>query len=144
MSDKVEAGKNVAVHYEGTFEDGTVFDSSKERGEPLTFQVGANQVVPGFESAVLGMTVGETKDVSLSPESAYGEPNPEAVQVYKKTQFPEDVTLTEGHTVAGQNGLGQPMVAKILKIEGEDVTLDFNHPLAGKTLNFNIEVVGVN
>ena len=139
----VEKGNKVEVHYVGTFDDGTEFDSSRSRGEAISFEVGAGQMIAGFDSAVVGMSVGETKDIALAPSDAYGDWNPEYVKVYPQEAFPTEVELKEGATVAGQNELGQQMIAKIVTLSENDVTLDFNHPMAGKNLNFNIEIVNV-
>ena len=137
----VKKGSNVQVHYVGTFEDGTEFDSSVSRGEPISFEVGSGQMIAGFDNAVVGMSVGESKDISLEPEEAYGEHREEYVKTYQRNVFPAEVQLSEGITVAGQNELGQQMIAKVLSVDESEVKLDFNHPMAGKTLNFNIEVV---
>ena len=139
----VQTGQKVEVHYIGTFNDGTEFDSSRSRGETISFEVGSGQMIQGFDEAVVGMAVGDVKDITLEPESAYGPHNPAFVQVYSKEVFPSDVELKQDATVAGQNELGQPMIAKIVEIRDNDVVLDFNHPMAGKTLNFNIEIVNI-
>lgn len=139
----VQEGNTVEVHYVGTFEDGTEFDSSHSRGETISFQVGSGQMISGFDSAVVGMSVGDTKDITLTPEDAYGPSNPEFVKTYPREAFPSEVQLSEGVSIAGQNELGQQMIAKILKVEDDTVLLDFNHPMAGKTLNFNIEMVNI-
>ena len=139
----VENGNNVQVHYIGTFDDGTEFDNSHDRGEPISFQVGTGQMISGFDAAVVGMSVGESKDITLAPDEAYGEHKEEFVKTYQRDVFPNEVQLTEGVTVAGQNELGQQMIAKVLSVSDDTVLLDFNHPMAGKNLNFNIEVVSV-
>ena len=139
----VENGNNVQVHYVGTFDDGTEFDSSRSRGEPISFKVGAGQMIAGFEAAVIGMQEGDIKDISLSPDQAYGDHKQDHVKTYPVDVFPDEVQLSEGVTVAGQNELGQQMIAKVLSVSDDTVLLDFNHPMAGKNLNFNIEVVSV-
>ncbi len=139
----VQDGQNVSVHYEGTFDDGTVFDSSRSRGGELSFQVGAGQIISGFNDALLGMTTGDTKKIRLEPQDAYGETNPEAVQTMERTVFPEDFELVEGATVQGKNDLGQSLLAKIISFTDGEVTLDMNHPMAGKALNFEIELVSI-
>lgn len=139
----VQEGNTVEVHYVGTFEDGTEFDSSHSRGETISFKVGTGQMIAGFDAAVLGMSIGETKEVSLEPDQAYGDANPEHVKTYPREVFPAEVQLTEGVTVSGQNELGQPLIAKIMKVEDDTVLLDFNHPMAGKVLNFSIEMVNI-
>jgi FKBP-type peptidyl-prolyl cis-trans isomerase 2 len=141
---KVETGSNISVHYVGLLEDGTKFDSSHDRGETLTFSVGQGQTIAGFENAVVGMSKGESKTVTLTADQAYGPVNPEATQTIPLTSFPEEVTLSEGVTVVGQNEAGQQMMAKVITLTDTDATLDFNHPLAGKDLTFEIELVEIN
>ena len=139
----VEDGSKVSLHYRGTFEDGTEFDSSHSRGEPITCEVGSGNLISGFENALSGMKEGETKKVTLGPEDAYGDINPDAVQEVPRTAFPDDFVLKEGATVYGTNSVGQEMMAKINSFTDDTATLDFNHPMAGKTLNFEISVLEV-
>lgn len=136
-------GDNVSVHYTGTLNDGTKFDSSHDRGEPISFTVGAGQMISGFDNAVNGMNVGETKTVTLPPDQAYGDTNPEAIQVFPKDQFPENFEFIAGGVVQGQYPNGSGFTATITEVKDETATLDFNHPMAGKTLNFEIELVSV-
>jgi FKBP-type peptidyl-prolyl cis-trans isomerase 2 len=136
-------GDNVSVHYTGTLNDGTKFDSSHDRGEPISFTLGEGQMIAGFDSAVTGMSVGETKTVVLEPEQAYGNSNPEAIQVVPKTEFPNDFEFVTGGVVEGQYPNGQMFRATITEVAENEATIDFNHPMAGKTLNFEIEVVSV-
>ena len=138
----VEVGNNVKIHYTGTLIDGTKFDSSHQRGAPLGFLVGKNGLLPAFEKAVLGMTEGETKTISLTPEEAYGEHNPEAKQVVPKDAFGPDFTFNVGQAIQG-TGPMVTFIATILEHTDADVTLDMNHPLAGKDLNFEIELVEI-
>lgn len=142
---KINAGQVVSVHYTGTFDDGTKFDSSHDRGEPITFNVGAGQMISGFDSAVVGMTVGETKSVRLEPADAYGEPREDLVQNIDTNLFPEGFEFVVGATVKGESPQGQPLLATIVSHQPDSnvVVLDFNHPMAGKSLNFEIEVVEV-
>jgi len=139
---KVESGHNVQVHYKGTLKDGTEFDNSRERGQPLDFQVGSGRMIRGFNDAVVGMEVGETKSAILSPEHAYGPRDPEATQVVPKEAFGEDFEFIIGGTIQG-NGPAGPFFAKIQEVAGTEVTLDMNHPLAGEELNFEIELLSV-
>jgi FKBP-type peptidyl-prolyl cis-trans isomerase 2 len=136
-------GNTVSVHYRGTLEDGTEFDSSHNRGETLTFQVGSGQMIEGFDANVVGMKVGEIKNITLDANKAYGEHNSEAIQEVSKEVFPPDFEFVVGATVQGQGPNGQPVVAKILSEQDETATLDFNHPLAGHKLNFEIEMVEI-
>ena len=130
------------MHYKGTFTDGTVFDESRVRGKTLEFQVGSGQMIAGFNDAVVGMAEGETKTVALTSDKAYGAPNPEAFQTVPKEAFGEDFDFVLEGMIRG-NGPQGPFVAKIHEIEDKSIVLDFNHPLAGKDLNFEIEVVSV-
>jgi len=139
----MEEGKTVSVHYVGTFDDGTEFDNSRSRGEPMTFQLGTGQVIPGFDSAISEMDVGETRDIHLEPAQAYGDLNPDANQEVSLDMFPADFEFKEGATVYGKTAEGQQMMANIVSVGVDNVTLDFNHPMAGKNLNFNVELISV-
>ena len=141
---KVENGNMVSVHYRGSLTDGTEFDNSYDRGEALTFQVGAGQMITGFDAAVVGMEVGEVKEVTLASSEAYGPHNPEAVRTVSKEVFPDDFDFAVGTTVHGTNREGSPVMGTILNEEKENVILDFNHPMAGHELNFKIELVDIN
>ena len=140
---KAENGNTVIVHYKGTLNDGTEFDSSYTRGEPITFELGAGQMLADFDSAVAGMAIGETKEINITSGDAYGERNEEAVQEVPITAFPNDFNFVEGAMVSGNQPNGQPFMAKITTLATHTVTLDFNHPLAGKDLNFKIELVDI-
>ena len=137
----VNEGQTVSLHYVGTFDDGTEFDSSRTRNQPLTFQVGSGQVIPGFDTAVRSMTVGETRDVRIEAAEAYGEVNPEAFQDVPRVIFDPEMELIVDATVYGQQPDGSQMMARIVEFNDETVRLDLNHPLAGKPLNFNIELL---
>ena len=139
---QVQVGQTVGVHYVGTFDDGTQFDNSHTRGEPMNIEVGAGQVIPGFDNAIVGMSVGETKNVSLSPDEGYGQLNSSAIQEVPKTAFPPDFPLQEGMQVQGEGPAG-PLVATVQSYDNEIVVLDMNHPLAGKNLNFAIELISI-
>ncbi len=137
------AGKTVRAHYRGTFNDGTVFDSSYDRGEPLEFVCGAGQMISGFDAAVMNMTVGEETDVHLMPEEAYGNPNPDAIFTVEMAQLPGSEGLEVGQQVYLQNQFGQPFPVKVTAKDDVTITLDANHEMAGKELNFHIELVEV-
>ncbi len=137
----VENGNKVQIEYCGTLEDGTVFDDSKNHGKPLEFEVGTKQVIPGFENAVLGMEKDEEKEVSIEPKEAYGEYNDQLIKDIPRTQLPQDQEPKEGMMLMMGMPNGQQMPAKITKVTEERVTLDLNHPLAGKKLNFKIKLV---
>lgn len=133
--------KTAKVHYTGTLEDGSVFDSSRER-EPLEFVLGAGQVIEGFNNAVAEMAVGETKTLSLSAEDAYGPYYEEMVHAIDHSQFAEGVVPEVGMQLQSDGGEGHPpMVALVTEVTEDKVTIDANHPLAGKALNFEIELV---
>jgi peptidylprolyl isomerase len=133
-------GTTVRVHYRGTLEDGSEFDSSTGR-DPLEFTIGECQVIPGFEAAVADMAVGDSTTITLDAESAYGSYHEEAVQVVPFTAFTDEPY--EGAVVQLLGPEGERLAATVTGIEGDDVTLDFNHPLAGKELTFEIELVEV-
>ena len=135
-------GSTVSIHYTGNLSDGTEFDSSRDR-EPLTFQVGGGQVIPGFNDNVIGMEVGETKTFTIPHTEAYGPSNEDAIQDIPKTQFPEDFEVKIGQMIAGQGANGQAFTAKILSEGTDSIKLDFNHPLAGEDLTFEVELVSI-
>ena len=143
MSNVVKNGDTVSFHYRGTLDDGTEFDSSHTRGETLNFEVGTGQLIAGFDNALPGMNIGEVKSVSLPPEEAYGPINADAIQVVEKTSFPTGFNFELGGQVQGMTGDGQPMTATIQSLSDDSVTLDMNHPMAGKNLNFEIELVSI-
>lgn len=137
----VEKGNTIKVEYTGSFENGEVFDASEKHGQPLEFQAGEGMVVPGFDNAVLGMELNEEKTVTLQPEEAYGQPNPEAIQKVPKANFPAEAK--EGMMIGVPLPNGQQIPAKITKITDEEVTIDMNSPMAGKTLIFKIKVIKI-
>ena len=137
---KVEEGNEVTVHYTGTLSDGTVFDTSRSR-DPLTFRVGSGLVIQGFNDAVIGMTQGDVQTFTIDAASAYGPVNEAAVQNVDKSRFPDGFNAIVGETVSGQDGNGRQFNARIIDVMDENVTLDFNHPLAGQDLTFEIEIV---
>jgi len=139
---KVQNGNSVSVHYRGTLSDGTEFDNSKVRGQALNFQVGSGQMIPGFDRALVGMSVGETRNVHIASTEAYGPRIPDAIQTVPKTAFPEDFEYLVGEVIQG-NGPQGPFLAKIQEERENEVLLDFNHPLAGEDLDFEIELVSL-
>jgi len=140
---EVKQGDTIKVHYTGTLNDGSEFDSSYKRNEPIQFQAGAGQMIQGFDNAVMGMAVGEKKTINIPSNEAYGEQNPEAMMDVPKTNFPPEFEFVEGEMVQGQTETGQPLQAIILEVKDETVVLDFNHPLAGEELNFDIELMEI-
>ncbi|MEX2347293.1 MAG: peptidylprolyl isomerase [Balneolaceae bacterium] len=139
---KVKDGDTVKVHYTGTLEDGAVFDTSEER-EPLEFTLGQGQLIPGFEKAVIGMDEGESTTVEIPSEEAYGEAREDLVITVPKDQLPEDVEPQIGMQLQVNQPDGQPIPVRITEVGDAELTLDANHPLAGKDLKFKIELVEV-
>jgi len=140
---KAKNNDKVKVHYTGTLEDGTVFDSSRER-EPLEFTVGGGEMIKGFDAAVVGMTVGESKKFTIPADDAYGQHREEMVFQVNRSQLPEGMEPEIGQQLQTQAEGGHPVILEIVEIDTETVTLDGNHPLAGKDLNFDIEVMEIN
>jgi peptidylprolyl isomerase len=135
-------GDTVTVHYTGKLDDGQIFDSSRQR-DPLEFEVGSGQVIPGFDRAVEGLEVGESIEVRLEPEDGYGQPRDDLFVDVEKDQFPTDSEPEVGQQVQVQVSPDENRVATISSIEAESITLDLNHPLAGQTLTFDVELVGI-
>jgi len=134
-------GDTVKVHYTGKLESGEEFDSSRERDQPIAFEIGKAQVIPGFEQAVEGMEPGQTKQVTLDPEQAYGDRREDLVFTLPRDQFPADIELQQGLRVTGTTQQGQQIDMTVVSFDDESVTLDANHPLAGQSLTFDIELV---
>ena len=136
-------GKRVQTHYRGTFNDGTQFDSSYDRGEPLEFVCGAGMMIPGYDAAVANMEVGQIVQVHLMPEDAYGESNPDAIFTVDLAAIPGAEKLPVGQRVYLQTPAGQPMPVTVTARDEHTITFDANHEMAGKELNFIIELVQV-
>lgn len=137
-----KTGDTVKIHYTGKLDDGTQFDSSAGR-DPLEFELGGGQVIPGFDTAVEGMAVGESKSVRIEPEQAYGPRHDQLMQQVPRDQLPDDLTPEVGMALQSQSPDGQVMVLMIAEVEEETITVDANHPLAGQALNFDIELVEI-
>ncbi len=136
-------GKKVKVHYVGTLDDGTKFDSSRDRDEPLAFTCMAGQMIPGFDAAVREMEVGQVVDIRLEPADAYGERDERLAQTVPVSAMPGAETLSVGDRVMLTAPTGQPFPATVSALEDGNVTFDMNHEMAGKALNFNIELLEV-
>ena len=136
-------GKTCRTHYRGTFNDGTQFDSSYDRGEPLEFKCGAGMMIKGFDAAVANMEVGETVNIHLMPEEAYGMPNPQAIFTAPIAEMPGAENLEKGQKIYLTNMYGQPFPATVTEKTDTEITFDSNHEMAGKELNFQIELVEV-
>lgn len=139
---KAKDGDTVKVHYTGTLENGEVFDTSKER-EPLEFQLGQGQLIPGFEKAVIGMDEGDSTTVDIPSDEAYGEVREDLVINVPKDQLPDDVEPKIGMQLQVNQENGQPIPVRITEIKDDELILDANHPLAGKDLKFEIELLEV-
>lgn len=139
---EAKSGDTVRIHYTGTLADGSTFDSSAGR-DPLEFTLGSGQVVPGFDKAVDGMSVGEEKKAVLPPEDAYGPHHEGNVQAFPRDKFPEDIPLEIGTQLQMSMPDGQPIMVSITEVGENEVKLDANHPLAGKELTFVIELVEI-
>ena len=139
---QAKAGDSVKIHYTGTLDDGTQFDSSDGR-EPLAFELGSGQVIPGFDKAVDGMSVGETKSVNIPAEDAYGPHHPQMIQEVPRSAMPDDLEPAEGMGLQAQGPDGQVLNLVVTGVQEDSITVDGNHPLAGKALNFDIELVSI-
>ena len=139
---KAKTGDTVQVHYTGKLDDGTQFDSSAGQ-DPLEFSIGAGNVIPGFESAVEGMAVGESKSIKIDAHNAYGPRHDQLVQDVPREQLPEDMQPEVGMQLQAQGEDGQMMRFVISDVTDETITGDGNHPLAGQVLNFDIELVAI-
>jgi len=139
---QAKSGDTVKIHYTGTLDDGSQFDSSEGR-DPLGFTIGAGQVIPGFDEAVDGMTVGEKKTVRIESAKAYGERHPEMVQQVPKSALPADMEVEMGMPLQAQGPDGQVMNLVVTGISEDAIVVDGNHPLAGQALTFAIELVSI-
>ncbi len=142
-ADPVKAGDAVTLHYKGTLSDGQVFDESTGR-TPLTFEAGAGQVIPGFDKAVDGMKIGDKKTFTIPTEEAYGPIHAELMKEFPRKNLPEGLEPKVGMQLAMHGPQGQPIPVMIAKVSAETITIDLNHPLAGKDLTFEIEIVAIN
>jgi peptidylprolyl isomerase len=137
----VKVGDTVRVHYKGTLNDGTLFDSSEGR-EPLEFQAGSGMVIKGFDDGVMGMAIGDKKTIHIPVEEAYGDLNPDMVFDFNRSEIPAEIPLVVGDTLNMHNGQ-QTVPVIIREVTETTVKLDANHPLAGQPLNFDLELVEI-
>ena len=140
---QVSKGSTVKVHYTGRLTSGEQFDSSADR-EPLEFEVGAGMMIKGFDDAVVGMSTGDKKTITIPPHEGYGEANPEMIIDFPRDRFPEEMVPEAGMQLNMSNGSGQNFPVTIVEVKEDSVVLDANHFLAGKDLIFDIEIVEVN
>ena len=139
---QAKAGDTVAIHYTGTLADGSRFDSSEGR-DPLRFTLGSGQIIAGLDAAITGMSQGEKKSVTIAAAEAYGDHRPEAVQAVPRAQIPAEIPLEVGGGLQVQTPDGQTIPVTVTSVTDEEVTLDANHPLAGKDLTFAVELVEI-
>lgn len=139
---KVEIGSKIRVNYTGKFEDGNIFDSSANR-EPLEFTVGEGAVIQGFEEAVVGMALGDKKSVDLPPEKAYGERHEQMITSVERSLLPEHINPDVGDVLQAPQDDGKVVIVTVIEADDNSITVDANHPLAGKSLSFDIELVEI-
>jgi FKBP-type peptidyl-prolyl cis-trans isomerase 2 len=139
---QAKKGDKVKIHYHGKLNDGSTFDSSAGR-EPLAFEIGSGMVIPGFDDGVTGMTVGERKTINIPAAQAYGEVSEEMIMEFPLNQFPADMVPEIGMQLTMSNNQGQNFPVVIVELKDESVMLDANHPLAGKELIFDLELVEI-
>lgn len=140
---QVKQNDTVKVHYTGKLKDGQVFDSSVERGEPIEFTLGQGQLIPGFEKGLLDMKVNEKKTVTIPKEEAYGEPREDLIQEVEKNQLPEEIKPEVGMGLVSKSPDGREMNLIVKDVKEDTIVVDGNHPLAGKDLVFDLEVVEI-
>ncbi len=139
----VKKGDKVKIEYEGKLDDGTVFDSTASHGAPLEFEVGSGQIIKGFDDAVIGMKKGEVKQIRIAPDDGYGNYKPQLRKSLAKDKIPNSGEVQPGMMLMLTTPSGTQMTAYVVEVSEETITLDLNHPLAGKTLNFKIKLVGI-
>lgn len=139
---EAKAGDTVRIHYTGTLADGSTFDSSEGR-DPLEFKLGSGQVIPGFDKAVTGMTVGDSHRVEIPADEAYGPHDPNGLQGFPKSEVPKGMPIEIGTRLQLSGPQGQPIMVTVAEVTDDEVILDANHPLAGKDLTFQLELVEI-
>ncbi len=140
---KAKEGSKVKIEYEGKLDDGTVFDSSEKHGKPLEFEIGEGMVIKGFENAIIGMEKGQEKEITIKPEEAYGQHNDQLIKKIPREQLPKEPEPKKGMMLAIGTPDGKQFPATIVEVTDKEITLDLNHPLAGKTLHFKIKLVEI-
>ena len=137
-----KSGDTVKIHFTGKLQDETVIETSKDR-DPLEFKIGDGNVIPGLEQGVIGMAAGDKKTIAISPEDAFGQPQEDLVVDIKKSELPKDVELAAGAYLNIESSDGKEFKAKVVEIKEDTVTLDANHPLAGVTINYDVELIEI-
>jgi peptidylprolyl isomerase len=140
---QANVGNNVKVHYKGSLDDGTVFDSSHD-SDPLEFTIGGEQVIPGFEDAVIGMSIGEIKTSRITYDNAYGPHREEMVVVFNRDQLPANIQPSIGQILRFRRNDDSVVEVTVINVSDSNVTFDGNHPLAGKDLTFEIQLIEIN
>lgn len=139
---QAKTGDTVKVHYTGTFDDGIQFDSSAGK-EPLIVKIGSGETISGFEKGLEGMAIGDKKSINIPSEEAYGEYNPELIHEVPRADIPEGIDLKVGAEIQAQGPEGHSYILSIKEVNEETVTVDANHPMVGKNLNFELEIVDI-
>lgn len=139
---QAKTGDTVRIHYTGKLSDGTTFDSS-DGGDPLEFALGAGTIIPGLETGIIGMAVGDSGTVNIAADDAYGPHHAEAVQTVERSEIPDHVELVVGGQLQAQAPNGQQLMLTVMELTDASVTLDANHPLAGKDLTFDVELIEI-
>ncbi len=140
---KVTKGDKVKVNYTGALEDGTVFDTSEGK-QPLEFEAGSRQLIKGFDEGIMGMEKNEEKEINITPSEAYGDIKPELLKKIPRSQLPKESEPKTGMTLLMKTPDGKQFPAKITEVGDSEITIDLNHPLAGKTLNFKVKILEIN
>jgi FKBP-type peptidyl-prolyl cis-trans isomerase 2 len=140
---KADTGKTVRVHYRGILDNGEEFDSTHKRGEPMEFTIGVDQMIPAFSEAVIGMSSGESKCVQIPAEEAYGPHREEMIRDFDRQQLPADIELVEGMVLSAYSADGKKVLFKVVSFDESNVRMDANHPLAGQSLTFEIQLIEV-
>lgn len=135
-------GDTVKIHFTGKLQDETIIETSKS-GDPLEFKIGEGNVISGLEQGVIGMAAGDKKTIAVSPEDGFGQPQKDLVVDLNKSEFPEDVEFEVGTYLNIESSDGKEFKAKVVEIKEETVTLDANHPLAGATINYDVELIEI-
>ena len=139
---QVKSGDTVRIHYTGTLADGSTFDSSEGR-DPLEFTVGSGQIIPGLDKELPGMTVGDSKSVTIPADEAYGQTNTDAIHRVPRDVIPENIEVAVGTRLQMQTQAGQQVAVTVIEVTEAEVALDANHPLAGQDLTFDFELVAI-
>jgi peptidylprolyl isomerase len=139
---QAKEGDTVKIHYTGKLENGEVFDSSRDR-EPMQFKMGGGEVIPGFEKGIAGMEVGESKDITIPPEEAYGAKNEQLIFEIERNKLPDQITPEVGMPLQMTQENGQPVNVIITALTDDTITINANHPLADEILHFNVELVEI-